>query len=71
MSFKITIEETKDVRKTIGKKWEIVGKDGERGYTPEVETITTERQDIYIQIVDELDLIAVIEAVNKTAKRKE
>ncbi len=68
MSFKITIEETRDVRKTIGKQWEIVGKDGERGYTPEVETITTERTEIYRQVVDDLDLIAVIEAVNKIKK---
>jgi tetrahydromethanopterin S-methyltransferase subunit A len=66
--FKITIEETKDVRKTIGKQWEIVGKDGERGYTPEVETIVTERTEIYRQIVDDLDLIAVIDAVNKIKK---
>lgn len=36
-----------------------------RGYTPEVETIQTETVKILEQSVDELDLPAVIRAINK------
>ena len=66
--FKITIEETKQVRKTVNQQWEIVKRDGdhyEYGYAPEVEKVVTETQEVYRQTVEELDLAAVIIAVNK------
>ncbi|KKN49369.1 hypothetical protein LCGC14_0643450 [marine sediment metagenome] len=81
--FKITIEKTQPIRKTIGKQWKKVGqKEEERGqqfrvgegphvylsdvmgYTPEVETVRDEIRTLLVQEVDELDLKAVIRAVN-------
>lgn len=66
--FKITIEKTVEVTKIGGKVWDIISKDEngkeERGYTPEIERRTTETVDIYQQVVDELDIYAVIQAVN-------
>ncbi len=85
MSYKITITETRQVRKTLGKEWAVIGeKEVERdeqlireasdpktrietirGYTPEVETLVNETRDVLVQTIDDLDLPAVIRAVNK------
>jgi len=69
--FKITIEETKQIKKTVGKDWQVIKRDGdhyEYDYTPEVEKVVKEEREIYTQEVEELDLVAVIEAVNKIKK---
>jgi|GEM_PF-5654406 len=65
--FEITIKKTTEVRRTIGKTWEKIQiADGktEYGYTPEVETVTTETQEIYHQSFETLDLVRVILAAN-------
>ena len=66
--YQIIIKKTVDKRKVIGKSWEKVSvTDGktEYGYAPETETVQTETAEIYSQVVEELDLVAVINAVNK------
>ncbi len=81
MPFKIVITETRDVRKIIPKRWAVVGQEiakehilkgteaGEKidkyGHTPETETIVSETVELLSQQVEELDLTAVIKAVNK------
>lgn len=76
MSFKITIIETRDVTRTVGKDWKIIGQKpalsvsapaviDEYGYTPEIEKTVKESREILTQTVDELDLPAVIKAINK------
>ena len=64
--FKITITETKTVRKVFPKQWTLIGSEENRvmGYAPEVETIGETKDDIYTQAVDEMDVLAVIAAVN-------
>lgn len=67
--YEIIIKKTVDKRKVIGKTWQSLEKIGDKsvyGYTPEVESTQTETTEIYTQVVEELDLVAVINAVNKT-----
>jgi len=66
--FKITIEETKEVRKIKPKDW-VEGadpKNGQRGYgyAPEVETLVSVTRDVYMQVVENIDLVSVIQAIN-------
>lgn len=73
--FKITIEETRTVFKTVGKEWGVVdqieiapGSDTLKnvmGYTPLTEKAVPETKEVYAQTVEELDLHAVIKAINK------
>lgn len=72
--YEITIREKKETRKVIPKKWAIVGQtqDAKSGqladqydYTPETETIVTEDREVLKQVVEDLDLAAVIKAINK------
>ncbi len=66
--YEIIIKKTVDKRKIIGKAWQPLERNGEEtkyGYTPEVESTQTETTEIYSQVVEELDLVAVINAVNK------
>ena len=67
MAFEITIRETKTVRKIRPKQWTLIGPEhsAEYGNTPEVETLITETDEIYSQVVEELDLLAVILAANQ------
>ncbi len=65
--FKITITEEKDVVKTVGKDWEILSeKDGEakRGYSPAIDKTVSVKCEVYNQVVDKIDLVRVITAVN-------
>ena len=65
--YKITIEETKMVKRVVGNEWEVLAeKDGEkeRGYTPEIEKEVEVKQIIYTQLVEVLDLPVVIQAIN-------
>lgn len=84
MSFKITIEETKEVVKVAGHEWaqidteEVAREDrylepGDpktrikpvMGYSPEIRKTVTVTQQVYCQIVADLDLGAVITAINE------
>jgi hypothetical protein len=72
MSFKITIEETTIEEVIGGKEWKTLEttKDGGniRGYSPEiVKTVEIERV-VYTQIISELNLVSVINAVNGYGK---
>jgi hypothetical protein len=77
MAFKVTIEQTRDVVKTVGKEWKPMGQEQKEGafdckvylsdiygYTPEISKTVTVTEKVYEQIVDDLDLKAVINAVN-------
>lgn len=67
--YEITIRETKEVRKTVGKTWVPIetteGGAVKYGYSPETESVVKETNEIYTQKVENLDLQAVIVAVNK------
>ena len=67
--YQITIRRTTTTRKVLPKSWERVDTDDDgkpvMGYTPEVETLVTDTRDVYSQVVDELDLVSVIDAINK------
>lgn len=66
--YKITIERTMMITRTTGKNWKVVSeKDGDDqyGYTPEIEKEVETTEIILIQKVDDLDLNAVIIAINK------
>ena len=69
--FEITIKRGMKVMKVVGKEWTRVAKDeSDRdvyGYTPEIEKKVVEHTTIYTQVVEELDLAAVIKAVNGMA----
>lgn len=64
--FKVTITETKEVRKVLPKVWtQGASEDGSRyGYAPEIETLVIETKEIYMQQVESMDMLAVIAAVN-------
>lgn len=63
MSFKITVEQTLDEQRHLGKEWRMVEKD-RYDYTPETDTVATVTKTIYEQTVGELNLWAVVSAVN-------
>lgn len=65
--YKVVIAETKMVKTMVGKEWDILSetdKTKERGYTPEIEKEVEVEQVIYTQLVEELDLAVVIQAIN-------
>jgi hypothetical protein len=63
MAFKITIQQTLDEQRHIGKEWRLVEKD-RYDYTPETDTVATVTRILYEQTVSDLDLWAVVSAVN-------
>ncbi len=67
--YEIVIHVTKVEETKGGKQWKIVGEDlngkGELGYTPEITVEKEVRREIYSQSTTDLDLPAVIKAVNK------
>lgn len=85
MSYKITITETKYVKKLAGKEWKEIGTrevardeafsrsssesktriESVMGYTPEIERVVESTTEILSQTVEELDVAAVIKAINK------
>ena len=73
--YRIVITKTVEVTKKSGRDWAVLSKDAEgrevKGYTPEKETTVTETLEIYAQVVDELNLFAVIEAVNAGREEKD
>lgn len=64
--FKITIEETRLESVHLGKRWELIGPQGqvEYGYTPETDTQKLVARTVYEQTVDGLNLTAVIATIN-------
>ena len=78
MSYEITITEKRDVVKTCGKEWKVIGQTQKKSeydtepymsdvydYTPEIEKNVSETREILKQTVEDLDLAAVIKAINK------
>lgn len=66
--YKITIETTREVKKTASPSYGPIGeKNGEKewGYPPEAIRTVTETVEVLRQVVDEIDLPAVIKAINK------
>lgn len=67
--YKITIEQIGEERRTRGKVWErgagATSEDPDAyGYTPEIERVVEFDRKIFEQTVEELDVVAVIAAVN-------
>lgn len=72
MAFKITVEETKIVTKPMAREWVTLRDNSdERGYAPQIDHRTTERVDIYSQVVDELDMKALVATINKIHRAPE
>jgi len=74
MSFKITIEQTKEVVKRGFKEWKVIGEEFKEGndrpvqvygYTPEIDKVVIETDRIYEQTVDDMDFKTVIGVINK------
>jgi hypothetical protein len=66
-TYKITIERTETVRRVAEGPYTRVGGTDEKpvyGYAPARETEVSDRKDIYTQVVDGLNLVAVIKAIN-------
>lgn len=65
MPFEIKITEVGRERRVIEKQWKAgAGEDGGYGYTPETEGVQEFERHVYLQWVEEMDLVAVIAAVN-------
>ena len=68
-TYKITVEIEEVVTRIAGKEWRPVSESKEGGtkydYTPEIEKRVVEGKRIYEQTVENLDLVAVISAVNR------
>ena len=68
MRYKITITEIGQESKLQGNKWaKLSDKEGggQYGYTPEVRMAVNFEREIFSQSIEELDLSAVIRAVNE------
>lgn len=64
----IQITEVSTEKSLTEKEWVVINEIGdarERGYTPQVETVKNIQREVFKQNIDELDLVAVIKAVNK------
>lgn len=48
----------------VGKQWTVINKAGEYGHTPQIEKTLPVTEDIYVQVLDEINLNAIILAVN-------
>lgn len=73
LGYEITIRRTRMVEKNIGNKWAVVSHDeggkGEFGYTPIHTGQAEESEEIYKQVVSDIDLVKVIDAVNDAPDR--
>jgi hypothetical protein len=74
MPYTIKITKSERVTRKTGKEWKVVGQEpdpsgkymGDKyGYTPEIDREFTEETDVLKQTVEDLDLAAVIKAINK------
>lgn len=72
--FEVKIIEIREVPGKKGKEWQSLGKlaDGSepRGYTPEIDCMVTERIERFHQVVDELDMQAVVATSNNLTKKE-
>ena len=68
MPYEITIKKSEIREEPAGKTWNKVSTDAdgnsEYGYTPEIIKKQTVETTVYRQVIDEIDLFAVIKAVN-------
>ena len=70
MSFTVEISESRTVVVVRKDKWVQIGDTGGPdggtlyGYAPPIEVTTTEKVELFEQTVEDLDLIAVIKAIN-------
>lgn len=68
MAYTITITKTETVTRKVGKEWKVIGQDPDQtdvyGYTPEIEKEVETETKILEQTVVDLDLHAVIKAIN-------
>jgi hypothetical protein len=78
MSYRITITRIETVMKKLGQEWRVTGeepmypgspeqaaiKKQTWGYTPEIEKETAEETEVLKQTVQNIDLAAVIKAIN-------
>ena len=63
--YEIVITSKHTVRKHVDGKWvQGAGKDGSYGYAPDREESVSAETVIYKQLVSEIDLFAIIQAVN-------
>ena len=75
--YEITIKKTEVTRKVVGKEWKIIGQEEQKheitgtaslvdkwGYTPEVEKPVESTVVVLQQNIENLDLAAVIKAIN-------
>ena len=69
MSYTVTITKTEEVIVTCGREWKVIGVDAATeknifGYTPAYEKIEARSEKIFEQTVAELDVKAVLCAIN-------
>ena len=75
--YEITIKKTETTRKVVGKEWKVVGQEEKKGefsgkiekndkwgYTPEVEKLVESTILVLTQNVENLNVAAVIKAIN-------
>ncbi len=66
MLFTVTVISTFIAEKPAGKDWELTGKDDPKyAYTPEITKRREVEYKVYEQTVKQIDIKAVIDAVNK------
>lgn len=66
MRYTIIVKENFEIEKTINDNW-VKGGDGDPnkfGYAPPITKTTVAERDIFMQKTNELDLIALIKAIN-------
>lgn len=72
--FEIKITEIRDVPGKKGNEWVSMGKQADgsepRGYSPLIDCVVTEKIERFHQIVDELDMPAVVAVVNNLVKKE-
>lgn len=68
MKYTITIQQEREETRLTGREWQVLKQDAdgkpERGYTPQVEERRIVKVTVLEQTVDELDIVAVIKAIN-------
>lgn len=71
--YEIKITEVREVPGKKGKEWVSLGKQADgsepRGYNPEIDCMVTERIERFHQIVDQLDMPAVVAVINNLVKK--
>jgi hypothetical protein len=69
MPFKITVEETRLVTRPMPREWVKLRDDSdERGYAPQVNYQKVEQTEIYSQVVESLDMKALVSTINQITR---